>query len=341
MTESRQPDGLALPEQLSGVDLNLVVAFDALAREGSVTRAARRIGVTQSAMSHALRRLRTLLRDPVLVRTASGMVLTARAESLVAPVQSGLMMLGRALLGEAAFEPQRARRAFTVASPDLFDVLVMPPLLARVREEAPGVDLKLVAARGRALEAKLETGEVDIGIVPRFDGPPGDEEARPGLVRRTLFRDGFACFMRAEHAALTQKRGRAVLTFARYLTVSHLVVSPSGVLTGPVERALSERGQTRRVALTVPSFTTALAIVAQSDLVLTAPTALRRLLSPGLGVTTTAAPLSLPDHAVNLVWHERFSSDPGQRWLRELVTEMAHGMHFAPPSRPAREPADQ
>jgi DNA-binding transcriptional LysR family regulator len=335
MTETRAPEQLALPERLRGVDLNLVVAFDALAREASVTRAARRVGVTQSAMSHALRRLRALLRDPVLVRTGSGMALTARAEALVAPMQSGLMMLGRALLGESAFDPQSARRAFTVAAPDLFDVLVMPPLLSRVRDEAPGIDLKLLAVRGRTLNAKLETGEIDIGVVARFDGPVRDQEAAPGLVRRTLFRDGFACFLRAGHAALAIKRGRPSLSLARYLTVSHVLVSPSGAVVGPIDEALAQRDQTRRVALTVPHFTAALAIVAQSDLVLTAPLGLARLLSPGLGVVMAAAPLPLPEHAVDLVWHERFSSDPGQRWLRELVTEMARGMNFAPPRAPS------
>lgn len=178
----------AAPEQLASVDLNLVVAFDALARERSVTRAAQRVGVTQSAMSHALRRLRDLLGDELLVRGRSGMVLTPRADALVVPLRSGLVTLGRALSEPSEFDPAGARRAFCIASPDLFDVLVIPPLLERIGKEAPGVDIRVIPIDERRLPEQLETGEVDVAITPLIErtGDGRVDDDAPGLLRRTL-----------------------------------------------------------------------------------------------------------------------------------------------------------
>lgn len=348
MKDIHERERLLRPEQLAGIDLNLIVAFDALAREGSVTRAARRVGVTQSAMSHSLRRLRDLLGDPVLVRAGNGMALTPRAESLVEPLPSGLVLLGRALLTSIEFEPATARRAFCLATLDLFDVLVMPPLLARVRADAPSVDLKLVPGPGLSvsatLSAQLETGEVDIAIVPRFDStwsrhasatlhrPPkvAPEPAAPGIVQKTLFRDGFTCLLRADHPALSQKAtrggaGRQELSLETYLMLSHALVSPRGDAVGAVDEALEKRGLRRRIALSVPQFTSALAIVAKSDLVLTAPAALARVASAEQGVVALPPPLALPEHSVQMMWHERVSNDPGHRWLRGLVSDAARG----------------
>jgi DNA-binding transcriptional LysR family regulator len=308
------------PEQLAAVDLNLIVAFDALARECNVTRAAQRVGVTQSAMSHALRRLRDLFGDPLLVRGQSGMALTPRAESLVVPLRSGLVTLGRALTQPGRFEPASARRAFCLAAPDLFDVLAIPPLLARIRRDAPGVDIAVVPMGERRLADRLETGEVDVAVVPQVEDEPGASNA-PGLVRRRALYDRFICFVRAHHPAIA-KKGRQKLVLSTYARLSHVLVSPSGEGPGLVDRALRERGLTRRIALRIPHFFSALAIVAKSDLVLTAPSALAQL-SSERSVVALPAPLRLPRHSLDLLWHERFSNDPGHRWLRDLVAEIS------------------
>jgi DNA-binding transcriptional LysR family regulator len=335
------------PEQLAAIDLNLLVAFDALARERSVTRAAERVGVTQSAMSHALARLRGLLGDPLLVRGSAGMALTARAEGLVVPLRSGLVTLGRALAEPALFEPQAAQRAFSVASPDLFDVLAVPRLLERIRIEAPGVDLAFVPVTDRRLPERLETGEIDVAIVPEVLSPG----ARPaalgtGLVRRTLFRDRFVCFVRADHPALVSAPARSkrsakhaaapALSLEAFVAASHAVVSPSGAGPGLVDRVLEERGLARRVALRIPHFYSALAITAKSDLILTAPSALAAL-AQGSPLVALEPPLPLPEHAIQLVWHERFSNDPGQRWLRDVLIDVGRwiqssALSAAPPA---------
>jgi DNA-binding transcriptional LysR family regulator len=321
------PAERALPERLARLDLNLLVAFDALAREQNVTRAAERLGVTQSAVSHALRRLRALFHDPLLVRGSGGMVLTPRAEALVMPLRSGLSAVDRALAQSEPFAPATARRTFRLASPDLFDVLAVPLVLARVRGEAPGIDIVVATLDERRRVQLLESGEVDVVITPRVEEvrSSASDLDRAGLVRRVLFRDGFSCFLRADHPALGPKRGRRgaapVLTLEVFASLSHALVSPRGEGPGFVDELLAQHGLTRRVALRVPHFFSALSIVETSDLVLTAPSALARLLPAGSAVVKLPAPLRLPRHALHMVWHERFSNEPGHAWLRDILME--------------------
>jgi DNA-binding transcriptional LysR family regulator len=315
----------ALPERLARLDLNLLVAFDALAREQNVTRAAERLGVTQSAVSHALRRLRTLFGDPLFVRGSGGMVLTPRAEALVVPLRSSLSAVDRALAQSEPFAPARARRTFRLASPDLFDVLAVPLVLAQVRAEAPGIDLVVMTLEERRRALSLESGEVDVVITPRVDDVSAgtSELDRAGLVRRLLFRDGFSCFLRARHPALGAKGRRrnaaATLSLDAYAALPHALVSPRGEGRSFVDELLAQQGLSRRVALRVPHFFSALAMVENSDLILTAPTALGRLLPARSAVVSVPAPLRLPRHALHMVWHERFSNEPGHAWLRNIL----------------------
>lgn len=328
---SGEPAG---PEQLARVDLNLLVAFDALARERNVTRAAARTGVTQSAMSHALGRLRDMLGDPLLVRGRGGMMLTPRAEALVVPLRAGLTSLGRALAEPPVFDPATARRAFRLASPDLFDVLAIPSMLERVRREAPGVDVIVAPLVERGLLEKLEAGELDVAIVPSVDGVgEGAPMAAPaGLLQCRLFRDRFLCLLRADHPVLKvrsngrTKRRAAPLSLQDFAQLSHVLVSPSGEGPGFVDQLLAAQGLRRRVALRIPHFYSALAIVARSDLVITAPNALGYLAPAELGVVAVECPLALPRHSVNLVWHERYSKDAGHTWLRQVLIELARDL---------------
>lgn len=317
MHDSRDPADL-----LRAMDLNLVVAFDVLARERSVTRAAQRAGVTQSAMSHSLARMRALLGDPLFVRAGGRLVPTPRAEALVVPVRAALAMLGRALAEGEAFDPLTARRGFFVASPDLFDLLVVPPLLETIRDAAPGIDVSVLALEERRMTEQLETGELDVAISPQIED--AERLASPvgssGIARRMLFREGFACFVRAGHPALGRRRQ---LSLAAFLDLAHVLVSPRGTGPGVVDAALAARGHRRRVAVRVPNFFTALTIIAKSDLVLTAPTSLARLLSDRTDVASLPSPIALPTHTLNMLWHERFSRDAGHQWLRAAIATAA------------------
>jgi len=305
---------------LHRVDLNLLVALDALARERSVTKAAERVGVTQSAMSHTLRRLRELFGDPLLVRGRGGMVLTPRAEALAVPLRSGLVSLARTLAEPPTFEPEHASRTFRIVSPDLFDALVLPTLLQRLGHEAPAVDLAVVPMPKR-LSDSLETGEVDLAIHPvLLDPQPFDLGLHidAELQRRTLFRDSFRCFVRHDHPVLGSRR----LSLKAYTRLHHILVSPGGEGPGVIDRVFDAHGLQRRIALRIPHFATALEVIAQSDLVLTGPSSLRKW-SVASTLASRPAPLDIPEHAITMIWHPRFTEEPGHRWLRQLMIDVA------------------
>ena len=315
---------------LHRIDLNLLVALDALTRERSVTRAAERAGVTQSAMSHTLRRLRDLFGDPLLVRGRGGMVLTPRAEALAVPLRSGLVSLARTLAEPEAFAPEHASRIFRIVSPDLFGALVLPALLQRLGREAPSVDLALVPTPKRLADS-LETGDIDLAIYPvLLDPVPFDlgTQVDAGLQSRTLFRDSFQCFARQDHPLLES----GGFTLKAYTQLNHILVSPGGEGPGVVDRILHEEGMQRRIALRVPHFATALEVLAQSDLVLTAPSSLAKC-SSASGLASRRAPLKIPEHAITMIWHPRFTEDPAHRWLRDLMVDVTEGVPSLPSKR--------
>lgn len=301
---------------LRDVDLDLLVYLDVLLRTGSVTGAAREIGVSQSAMSHALRRLRDRFGDPLFVRVGSRMAPTPLAEDLAQPLRAALLDLQRVLASPASFEAASSARTFRVACPDLVELVLMPRLVARLGEEAPGVQLVVQPVMQAGQAGRLSSGELDLAVVPVLAGRP--LAASGELVQRTLFRDRFSSFLRSGHP-LAAGGGPSLEAWIEW---PHLLVSPSGRGPGLVDSALAERGLARHVALRVPGFGTAAALVAASDLILTAPAALARVCEP-LGVVERALPLPLPEHGVVLLWHRRFGSDPGHRWLRRIFEEVA------------------
>ncbi len=313
---------------LHAIDLNLLVALDALTRERSVTKAAERAGVTQSAMSHTLRRLRELFDDPLLVRGRGGMLLTPRAEALTIPLRSGLVSLARTLAEPAAFDPANAHRTFRLVSPDLFDALVLPTLLQRISEQAPAIDLAVVPTPKRLADS-LETGDIDLAIHPvLLDPHPFDigVQVDPELQSQTLFRDSFRCFARNKHPAFTGKRR---LTIKAYTRLNHILVSPGGEGPGVVDRVLQREGLDRRISLRVPHFATALEVITQSDLVLTAPASLSKC-AAGATLASRPAPIAIPEHAITMLWHPRFTEDPAHRWLRTLMREVTTNLPSLP-----------
>ncbi len=170
----------------------------------------------------------------------------------------------------------------------------------------------------KRLSDSLETGDVDLAIYPvLLDPEPFDlgTQVDAELQSRTLFRDSFRCFVRSDHPAITGRRKLTLKTFTR---LNHILVSPGGEGPGLVDRILHARGLERRIALRVPHFATALEVIAQSDLVLTAPSSLSRC-STASTLASRPAPLEIPEHAITMIWHPRFTEDPAHRWLRELM----------------------
>lgn len=289
------------------LDANLVLALHALLEERSVSRAAQRTGVRQPAMSHALKRLRERFDDPLLVRGGGRrMQLTPRAQELIDLAAQGVAAVARVFAPPAQFEPARAQRRFRIAATDAMDMLLLPPLLALLQREAPGIDLELPAARAD-VDAALEEGRIDLAL-GRF------RDAGIGLRRRRLYLEHLVCVVRADHPRVPD-----ALDAELYAALDHALVSPRGTREGVVDEALAARGLRRRVAVVLPSFIAAVAIVADSDLVLTVPSCIAHHLRPRLQVRMLPLPLELPEYEVLQLWHERDHHDPGHRWLRGAV----------------------
>ncbi|MEZ4449177.1 MAG: LysR family transcriptional regulator [Nannocystaceae bacterium] len=302
---------------LSRVNLNLLVALAALLDEQNVTRAAERLGVTQSAMSHTLRQLRELVGDPILVRGGRGMVLTPRAQALRAPLTLGLGELSRVIEGSLSWDPARASRRFRVAAGDYIGVRVLPPLIEVITREAPGVDLVVRPVEPRSAAVDLESGAIDVIITLTLD-------PAPGLRRRALLGDDFACLARRDHPEI-----RGDLDLDTYCRLAHVLISLDGDGESVVDRALAALGRRRRVALRVPYFLAAPMVVARSDYILTAPANLCREFAEHFPLQVLRAPVVLPGFTLSQIWHERFDEDPAHRWLRERLAAVGAALAAA------------
>jgi DNA-binding transcriptional LysR family regulator len=297
---------------LAGLDLNLLRALDALLAERHVTRASARLGMTQSAASHALGRLRDALGDPLLVRGSRGqMVPTPRAEALTGPLRDALAALARAVHGPPAFDPATARRAFHIATTDYVELVLLPELIHRIAATAPGIDL-WIHGNPEPQATDLATTAIDVLIMPR------GRVVVPGLVERHLFDEEFSCVMRADHPLAGRR-----LTLARFCAASHLLVAPRGLPGGIVDDRLAALGKSRRVAVAVPHFLAAAHVLARTDLISTLPCRVIETMGPLVGLVPVAPPLELTGFALGMLWHERHQHDPAHRWLRDQLAAVA------------------
>jgi DNA-binding transcriptional LysR family regulator len=293
---------------IRSMDLNLLVALDALVAERSVTRAGRRLGLSQPAVSNALRRLRQTLDDPVLVRTSQGMVPTPRASELIVPVRKLLAELEAVLSTDTGFDPSRAENVFRVTAIDHAFVVLVPPLARLLAESAPSIRLDFWPYR-ETTHQDLESGAVDAAILP------GREHGRrPGFRFVELYDDHFDCLVRRDHPHVGRR-----LTLDTYLELGHVLASPRSRRGGLVDRALQQQGLARRVHVIVPHFAAAPFVVAQTDLVATLPRGVARPFARMLDLRVLPPPIVFEAGPWNLVWHERTLHDPAHAWLREQI----------------------
>ncbi len=296
---------------LSGIDLNLLVVFDALMTERSVSRAARRIGLSQPATSNALARLRSTFDDRLFVRQRHEMVPTPRAEAIAGHIRVGLGHLDTALGPQRGFDPASDERELVIATADYASFVILPGLLRRVRAAAPRIRLKVVPyGPVRPFDALL-AGKVDIIVGSPYELP---SQIRIGPV----FEDGFECLVRADHPGVGRR-----LTLKRYLALDHLLVAPLGGARGSVDRALAPLGKRRNVVLRVPDFLLAPFIVATSDLVATLPRRVATALADPLQLRRLPPPLELPAFPYSAMWAERRDQDPALAWLRSMIEAAA------------------
>jgi DNA-binding transcriptional LysR family regulator len=299
--------------ELAGVDLNLVLALDALLAERHVTRAAARLGITQSAASHALARLRDVLDDPLLVRGPRGtMIPTARATALAPAVHRILVDLSAVLHGDATFDPATARRTFHIGSSDYVELVLIPPLVERLQRIAPNIDLWLHNLTDHGDEA-LASGTFDVVV-----GPPRGTARPAGSFEKVLFDESFTCIMRTANPLAASK-----LTLPRYCAAPHLLVAPRGTPGSLVDDALAAAGRSRRIALAVPHFLVVPYLIASSDLIATLATRVATTFADTLRLVTMPPPFALPKFQIAVAWHERSHDDPPHRWLREQLLAVA------------------
>jgi len=302
------PSGRAAMADLDDkLDANLVLALHALLQTRSVSRAAVRMGVRQPAMSHALKRLRERLDDPLLVRGDGRLMqLTPRALELADLAQQGVEAIARVFTAPAPFDPATCTRCFRLASSDAVSVSLLPGLLGRLAREAPGVDLELPVTSPDVAVA-LDEARLDFAI-GRWDVAP------LGLRRRRMYRERLVSVVRADHPRVGE-----TLDLPTFLALPHMLVAPRGTARGVVDEALARLGHQRRIAVMVQSFVAAMIVVASTDLVLTLPQRTVERLRGQLPVRVLPPPFDLPSFELHMVWHERNHHDPAHRWLRGLV----------------------
>jgi DNA-binding transcriptional LysR family regulator len=296
---------------LRAMNLNLLLVLDALLEERHVSRAAQRLGLSQPAVSNALAQLRTLLGDPLLVRSGGGMIPTERARALAGPLHAAIAALEGALAPPEAFDPARAERTFTLAASDFVEFVLLPKLLARLAREAPGVRLQLRAWPHNRIPPTLETGEVDLMMGFLGDVPPAHRSER-------LFGDEFVCIVRKDHP-----RVRRRLTLATYTALSHVLVTPESGAPGVVDVELAKMGLSRTVGLRISHFLMVPTIVATTDFVAAVSRRVAEEAAKWLPLRVLDPPLPLPRGAVAQAWHERTHASAPHAWLRKVVAEIA------------------
>jgi DNA-binding transcriptional LysR family regulator len=295
------------------VNLNLLLAFDALLRERSVTRAARSVGVTQAAMSNSLAQLRTLFEDPLFIRRSHGMDPTSRALQVGEQVQQGLASF-EAALAPAVFNPAHAEHSFVIAMNDYCQQVVLPPLLERVAHEAPKVRLAVRHWGHHQVSEALARGKLDL-LLGFFASVPDNYFVEP------LFEERFVCIVRTAHPKV-----RTRLTLKRYLSLGHVVVSVASASPTPIDLALERLGHQRRVSLTVANSSTVPFVVARTDFIAAVSARTAVAMQNALPLSVFPLPVELEPSRIRQAWHARTQNDPRQRWLRDQVRDVCRAV---------------
>lgn len=294
--------------RLSQMDANLLVALDVLLEERHVTRTARRLGVSQSAMSQTLQRLREALDDPVLVRSGTRMVPTPRAESMAGPLRAALRGIESLLAGDDDFDPRTTRRTFRVACLDTYGQSIVPTLISRIAGAGRHLFLDLAPLDSDAVWDQLRGGELELALIGPWD-VPADMSSAPLLTERMVG------MVRVGHPLLDGPIEPEA--YARY---PHVVTRITGRGDYPIDRRLAALGVQRRVVGRTPYFLAAPALVAESDLIVTVPRSAARTFAARWPVALFDPPIGAPmTYTVSIAWPDYLETDAGHRWLRRLV----------------------
>lgn len=290
---------------LSRADLNLLVLFETVLDEGNVGRAAERLNLSASAVSHGLGRLRRLLHDPLFLKTPKGVVPTDRAKELAAPIGDVLARVRSVISTAEPFDPARSRRRFTIGTADGFSVF-LPPLLEEIARNAPGIDLVVRHMQMETALSDLDGRLIDVAIAPFYE-LPGRFSAE------VLYEEEFVIAAQSQHPFLKNP------TLENYCRMRHILVAPRGDLSGVVDQLLKSRGFSRRVALAVPNFMLALDLLTKTELVCVLPRRFVEMHAERYAVGTAKLPLDLGASAVQTVVPRAALMDAGLVWLLDVL----------------------
>ena len=293
---------------LSKVDLNLFIVFDAIYTEANLTRAGQIVGITQPAVSNALARLRETFNDPLFVRTAQGMVPTPMAPNIIGPVRNALSLLRVSVQESRIFNPAQAVKTYRISMTDLTEAIILPPLFQRLRRLAPTVIIESFLSKRRETTKELAAGRLDFAV----DAPLNTD---PQVRHVKLMDDRYVCAMRKGHPMA----GKEKLGLDDYLSLTHIHISSRRSGLGYVDLALGKMGIQRKIALRSQHYLMASQVMQQTDMVMTVPERFARrhdLQSFNLPVN------DVPSVETHLYWHESTDQDPANRWMREQMIEL-------------------
>ncbi len=299
---------------IRSVDLNLLVALDVLLAERNVTRAATRLGLSQSAMSAALARLRVLFNDPLLLRTSGGMLPTSRGTELAAPVKQVLEDIGRIIEPSDGFDPSTATVKFSIAASDYVEWAILPQLVDHLEKCAPQVRLEVQPSDYAGVGRQLESGDIDLVLINAANAPSAGRS-------RPLYAERFVVVARHNHPRL-----KRTLSVEDFCAMDHVLVARHGYFfagAAQIDEALAAVGRKRHVRLSVPHFLLVPEMVARSDMIAVLPERLARSYTDSL--RSFDLPLDVPHLTIAAVWHERTHRNPAQIWLRQALAELMQG----------------
>jgi len=314
--------------ELTEVDLNQLVLFQQLMVERRVSKVAENLGLTQPAVSNTLAKLRRQFGDDLFVRTPKGMMPTPFAEQLAEPIGQALGMIHSGLNQHSRFDPAHVKRAVTIGLTDIGEIVFLPELVERLRQDAPGVSLTTVRTTASNLREDMEAGKVDLAIGPL-------PQLKAGFFQRRLFRQRYVCLLRKDHPLDRQR-----LSLADFKAAEHLIIVSAGTGHGKVDDLIRRAGVDRQVRLTVPHFVSVGHILRRTDMVATVTERLAERLADPFDLRALPHPVDLPEVAINLFWHAKVHRSPAHQWLRGLVFELFgddKAAGTAPPA-PAKAP---
>ncbi|MGO3123988.1 MAG: LysR family transcriptional regulator [Advenella sp.] len=292
-------------------DLNLLPVFMALMEERSVTRAAVRLGITQPALSNSLNRLRDMLRDPLFIRERYGIRPTPLAEEIAPQMEAALAQLDNLIVNQQQFRPADADRQFTLAPNSYAELTLMPALVAKLRDLAPGIKLRFTNFGNDLSETGAISGNTAM-VLGRIVDPPDN------LIVQHLMDESLSCVVRADHPSIGTSISRQ-----QYESLKHVNVLPSGRLRVGLFQALERHNLKREVAISVTHFLTVPEMIAVTDYCATLPSLICRKLERDQRLKVIPAPVDLGTFPLEMAWHVRYRNDPAHRWLRSLVAEVA------------------